>query len=276
MVLFPGTAVSGFTPQQTHFEWADEFRYTSLAGFQNAGWSILGSSDLISFPGNGIQMDNDGSRGVTVLRSGFPTSIYDWKAGAQGYWVGREYGSIQIGVNTTLHQYIWGGDGFYPEFVLYRDGVKVLRFGGYAPQENVPVSLIIEKKGNTLLLYSAGKVMNTYLEVDPSGELASLYLFSGWVSTIRYDYVDVSGISERVSQATGGITANQQLVTSTVSAMGATSIIVEVAAQSDLWAKLGSIAGIISAIGTTAVVVDIYLHRRKKSKKAPSKGKPGK
>lgn len=258
--------VTPAAPEQAHFDWADEFRYASLTDFKNADWIVLGFNDLISFPGNGIQIDNDGSRGVTIMRSGFPVSIHDWKAGTQGYWLGRQYGSIAFGVKTTTHTYAWAGDGFYPEYVLYRDGVKVLRFGGYTPERNVAERFEMEKRGNVILLYFNDKLVNTYNEVDASGELGSIYISSGWISTTLYDYISITGIAGQVNETTASSAAPGQLVTVTLSVTGATSTfaqVVQVISQSDVWVEIGALAGVVSSI---LVAMQILLSRRKRKK----------
>ncbi len=267
-------AGSASLAQQTHYEWADEFRYNTLSDFVNAGWSLLGYNDLISFPGNGIQLDNDGSRGITILHSGFPISIHDWKAETAAEWVGRNFGSIHIEVNTTTHTYNWGGDGFYPEFVLYRDGIKILRFAGYQPQEGSPMTFAMEMKGNILSLFFNGIKQNSYTELDSSGELTAIVLHSGWVSTIVYNIVQVTGLSEQQTvEIAKSESHTQQLTTVSITANGATStfigvLVVTQKPENDFLSQAGIVGGLVvgtvTAVGTVALLY-FQLRRRKEN-----------
>jgi hypothetical protein len=255
-----------------HYDWADEFRYASVSNFVNAGWVLLGYSDLISFPGNGIQLDNDGSRGITILHSGFPIAIHDWKAEASVEWVGRNYGSSGVEVKTTTHSYNWGGDGFYPEFALYRDGIKVLRFAGYQPREGTPMNFAIEMKGNTLSLIFNGNMLNSYTELDSTGELSGVILHSGWLSTIVYNILEISGvIEERNAQTISSKPTTQQLITVSVSTNGVTSIFTGVVVviqkpESDFWSQTGNIVGLVATVVGTLAVFFFELRRRKENK----------
>lgn len=173
------------------FPWRDSFNYNTLVEMKSAGWT-LSNEAMVSVGGGAVTLDNDGSVGSEVTYSSFPSGIYDWRAETNGMWIGRTYGSIHLSVVTGRHHYRWGGDGAFPEFVLYRDETKVLRFGGYTPQLNTWVEFAIEKRGNTIYLYSNDELKNTYAEPDntPSA-LIGITLWSGWIATVKYDYVSV-------------------------------------------------------------------------------------
>ena len=271
------------SPRQTQYQWSDPLQYTGASDFQQAGWEIVGPANLVSFPGNGVQLDNDGSSTVTIAHSDFPTSIYNWNVGVEGIWIGRQYGSIQIGVQTTTHTYIWGGDGFYSEYALYRDGVKVLRFGDYAPHMKMTYDFAIEKNGNSILLYFNNTVINTYNETDPSGELEGIYLPSGFLSTVLYDNVAIAAVAGS-TQTAPALSASQRLITitaaETATAMGFTSTFVQVinviqSPPGDIWSSITTIIGVIASIsGIIVAVIVVYEHARgRKEKKKQSRTK---
>jgi hypothetical protein len=233
--------------QQTPFDWTDEFNYKSVTDFVNAGgWIVLGNASLIRLLGNGIQLDDNGPNGVSIYHGGFPVSIYDWHARSEGEWLGRSYGSIGIEVDTTSHSYQWAGDGAYPEFVLYRDGVKVLQFRGYSPQSNTSMEFAIDKRGNTLSLYYNGIIKATYNESGFSGELVGITLHSGWISTTLYSHVEVSGSASTPGQS--AVNVSQQTPT-------------------NYWASdfLPQAAAVATIIGTVVAIIALSHSRRKDS-----------
>jgi archaellin len=174
------------------FPWRDDFNYNTLNEMKSAGWT-LSNEFLISVVGGAVPLDNDGSVGSEVTYMNFPSGIYDWRAETSGMWIGRSYGSIHLSIVTERHHYRWGGDGYYPEFVLYRDESKVLRFAGYTPQLNTWAKFAIEKRGNTIYLYYNDELKNTYIEPDDTpSALISTILWSGWIATVKYDYISVT------------------------------------------------------------------------------------
>jgi len=181
-----------------NFSWRDDFNYNSLAEMQGAGW-VLQRQDMITVGNGVVTFDNDGSTNGAAAYNSFPAGLSDWSVEASTAWVGRSYGSLGVAVTTgangnPVHSYTWDGDGYYNEFVLYRDGAKVLRFSGYAGSFNTWQVFKIEKTGTTLNLYYNGILENSYTESDNTPTtLLSIQIWGRWLSKDSYDYLSITG-----------------------------------------------------------------------------------
>jgi hypothetical protein len=172
--------------------WRDDFNYSTLTEKEDSGWTLQ-NKFMMGVDGANLILDNDGGLGCEAMFMNFRLGYYDWRAETSGMWIGRSYGSLAITVYTERHQYIWFGDGFYPEFVFARDQAKILRFGGYTPQMNTWMKFTMEKRDNTIYLYLNDELKNTYVETDSAPDaIIGVELKSGWVATTKYDYISVT------------------------------------------------------------------------------------
>jgi len=170
----------------------DDFDYETLEELENAGWEI-GNEAYTSVGGGYVVLDNDGAVGTSITYRNFSSGIYEWKAESKGMWIGRSYGSLHITVQTERHVYSWWGDGYYPEFVFSRDGVKIFRFPGYAPELNEWHTFTLERIGNTFYMYMNGTLQQTYTETDENpSALTDMHINSAWIGTTKYDYVSLT------------------------------------------------------------------------------------
>lgn len=176
--------------ENTLFE--DNFDYETVEEMVSAGWTVGGES-MMDVGEGVVTLDNDGSAGSSVYYDGnFPSGILSFEVETEGMWIGRSYGTLQVVVKTERHGYIWMLDGYYPEYAFIRDGVKVLRFGGYTPQKDVWMTIGLKKEGNIFYLYHNGELKNTYTEPDETPDpLFGVGISSGWISTAKYDYISV-------------------------------------------------------------------------------------
>ncbi len=180
----------GETLEATLFE--DGFDYETLEEMESAGWIVV--NEAYTSVGNGyVVLDNDGSTGTSIVYRDFSPGIYEWRAESKGMWIGRSYGSLNIGVETERHNYRWWGDGYYDEFVFTRDGVKVLRFPGYSPELNAWSIFTLERIENTFYMYWNGTLQNIYTETDENpSALTGVIISSSWTGTTKYDYISVT------------------------------------------------------------------------------------
>jgi len=174
------------------FTWRDDLDYETVGEMVSAGWTVGGES-MMDVGGGVVTLDNDGSVGSSVYYDDkFPSSIVSFVVETEGMWIGRSFGTLQVVVKTERHGYIWMLDGYYHEYAFIRDGVKVLRFGGYTPQKDVWMTIGLKKEGNTFYLYHNGELKNTYTELDETPDpLFGVGISSGWKSTAKYAYISV-------------------------------------------------------------------------------------
>lgn len=173
--------------------WGDEFSYGSVGDLSGGGW-VVTNPQYVSVDGSSVTLDNDGSVNGQIKHSlPIAVSSSSWRVEFRSMWVGRSCGSLYVTVYTGYHSYTWGGDGYYSEYVLVRDGVKVIRNPGYTPQLNVWMTFAIERSGNRFSLYHEGNLIATYDETETRSDyVMSIYFDAGWLSTDRFDYVHVT------------------------------------------------------------------------------------
>jgi hypothetical protein len=179
----------------TGSSWREDFNYASVSQMQAAGWSVSRPGGT-SIDNGAVVLNGVGGDSAINIRNIFSSAVYDWKAEAKNMWLGHGHSTQSITVYTEKHKYVWSADGYYNEFALYRDDVKILRFGKYAEAANIWITLTMEKNGNTISMYFNGQLENTYTEKDTTlAKVTGVGLVSPWAGDAKYDYVWVEDAS---------------------------------------------------------------------------------
>jgi hypothetical protein len=186
-VVFLGSALVMHV-QAADFEFRDDFNYANLDQMANAGWTINRPSGT-SFDSGAVILDGTGGDASITYSNHFPSGMYDWKVETRGMWLGQGAGTLSLTVITEHHSYGWSGDGYYSEFIFYRDSSIETRFSGYADALDEWFTLSIERKGDTLYFYCNGELEYTYTEKDTRPSQATgINLISPWVGDAKYNY----------------------------------------------------------------------------------------
>lgn len=179
--------------QAADFEYRDEFNYANLDQMTTAGWTTSRTSGT-SFDSGAVILDGTGGDTSINYRDHFPSGIYDWTAEARGMWLGQGRGTLSVGVATEHHSYSWSGDGYYSQFIFYRDSQIVTRFPGYVDALDEWFTLSMERQGDTIYCYLDGELEYTYTEDDTSPSQATgINLISPWAGDAKYDYYHFLG-----------------------------------------------------------------------------------
>jgi len=174
--------------QAAGFDFRDDFNYAELDQMKNAGWTINRPSGT-GVDSGAVILDGTGGDTLITYKNHFPSGIYDWKAETRGMWLGEGRGTLSVAVTTEYHSYSWSGDGYYSEFIFYKDSQIETRFSGYADELGEWFTLSMERKGDTLYCYCNGELEYNYTEEDtrPS-QVTSISLISPWAGDAKYDY----------------------------------------------------------------------------------------
>ena len=149
-------------------QYGTNFKFKDIEAMKEDGWSISHPEGVIFKP-NGILLD--GSSGATTITyaDGVPADVMDWKVGARGTWQGLGgHGYLNIQVNTRHHTYVYVLDGASAQYVLWRDGIKVIGIKGYKEAANSQFEFYLEKTGSSISISCNSKKISTYTENDPS------------------------------------------------------------------------------------------------------------
>ncbi len=170
--------------------WREDFDHGSLSEMTSAGWTI-GNAAETSLGGGQVSLGSSTSNGASIVFDGLPDGIVDWTVEANCSWIGGSVGSLMVSVGTTTHSYAWWGDGYYGEFVFSRDGVKVMKFSGYAPQMNTGCVLKMDKVGNNFNLFFNGELKRTFTETGETGVATSVSTIGPWHGQSSYDWIEL-------------------------------------------------------------------------------------
>jgi hypothetical protein len=201
----PSTALTQFGPaagwgstdsfnfiEASAFSFHDDFSYSSISAMSTAGWSIVAVTGHATVSGGLLTLVNDGSTGATATWTSVPSGVADWTASAGIEWSAGKYGTLHLDASTAHHSYIWGVDGYYNKYVLYRDGTYTL-FTKNSVQLGVWHTLRMDMRGGVLSLYFDGNLITTYQEADPS-VLTQIGVGAGYYSTDSFDFIQAARI----------------------------------------------------------------------------------
>ncbi len=181
--------------------WQDDMSYASVAQMQAAGWTVT-HEDGVSFSGTAIVLDGTSQDTAIHYSQHFASGISDWKVEDKSRWtMGSHCGNLVTAV-TDKHSYSFMADGWYGNYVFYRDGQKTT-FGSFQENKNTWFTLAIEKQGNQINMYYNGEIKSTYTETDTSAsQLVGVDAVSPWKGGSEYDYFEVWQIGDTSTQET--------------------------------------------------------------------------
>jgi hypothetical protein len=182
-----------FAQAQTNpTQWRDDFSYTTQQQMQATGWTFGRPAGTTLETGTVILNGVGGDTSITYPGP-LPTGLYDWRAEANVMWLGQGHSGLNIFIITEKHSYGFSADGWYSNFVLYRDNIKLLTFGTYQEQNSQWVSLTMQKTANTIYMYFNGLLQNTYTETDATPSMVTaVTLVSPWQGDSKYDYIQLT------------------------------------------------------------------------------------
>jgi hypothetical protein len=176
----------------TDFPFQDDFSYTTLNGMLGAGWTQCGGTAPASQYNIGnsvLTLQNDGSTGASMCWNNVAPGSSSWSATAKVEWSGGSYGSMQVLVTTNNHTYSFDADGYYKQYLLVRDGVKVVQGPAYTPQLSVWHIMQLSMQNNVLTMTFDGSQVGTYTEPNSGTTLTSLRAQANWEATDSFDYI---------------------------------------------------------------------------------------
>ncbi len=178
--------------------WRDDMDYQSLDQLQTGGWTATHQSG-VNFSGTAIILDGT-SQDTSIHYTQFPSGISDWKVEDKSRWTMGSHCGNSVTAVTDKHSYAFMADGWYGNFVFYRDGQKTT-FGSFQESKNTWFTLAIEKQGNQINMYYNGEVKSTYTETDTStSQLVRVDAVSPWKGGSEYDYFEVWQIGDSSTQ----------------------------------------------------------------------------
>jgi hypothetical protein len=181
--------------------WREEMNYQSLNQLEAGGWTVTHEVG-VSFSGNGIILDGTSQDTAIHYQQKFPSGISNWKVEDKSRWtLGSHCGNIVTAI-TDKHSYSFQADGWYGNYVFYRDGQKTT-FGSFQESKNAWFTLAIEKQGKQINMYHNGEIKSTYTETDSAtSQLIGVDAVSPWKGGSEYDYFEVWQIGDTSTQET--------------------------------------------------------------------------
>jgi hypothetical protein len=171
------------------FSWTDHIDYSSLTEMEAGGWTINVPAHTY-LNQSSVVLEMTGEPPTSISQRLFPSGIYDWMAEVRGMWTeesgGR--GSVGVSVVTENHSYGWSLDGWYSNFMLYRDSAVVMEFGSITLERyhwHVMTMIMI---GGSLSFHLDGEYVGGYVESDGASQALGMDSVSPWLSTTQYDY----------------------------------------------------------------------------------------
>jgi hypothetical protein len=200
--------------------WRDEMNYQSVADLQAGGWTVTHQAG-VSFSGSAIVLDGTSQDTAIHYSNHFSSGISDWRVEDRSRWtLGSHCGNLVTAI-TDKHSYSFQADGWYGNFVFYRDGQKTT-FGNYQESKNEWFTLAIEKQGNQISMYYNGEIKSTYTETDTSAsQLVGVDAVSPWRGGSEYDYFEVWQIGDISTQeAQESLLSNPIVIGGIIGAVG--------------------------------------------------------
>jgi hypothetical protein len=168
------------------YSWTDHMDYGSLAEMEAAGWTI--NTPAHTFLNQSSVVLEFVEPPTAIFHQGFPSGIYDWRAEIRGMWTDGSGGAIGVGVNTEDHSYGLSLDGWYSNFILYRDSAVAMEFGSITLARYQWYIMAMEMRGGNLSFYLNGEFINSYAESSPPSQAVGMTSISPWLSSAQYDY----------------------------------------------------------------------------------------
>jgi hypothetical protein len=250
--------VSQVSAQEGKAYWSEDFNYTDVSQMQAAGWTLTRPTG-IKLAASSVILDGMGGDCAIHHAASFSQDVLDWKAEVRTMWLGHGHSVLSVFVYTEKHWYGWAADGYYKEYSLYRDNIRILHFGSYAEKANQYVTLTMVREANTFSFYFNGELINTYNEEDTStSRVTSLGLVSPWKGDTQYDYIQIGepnaafASSSPASQTSSGFPIVPVAVGGGIAAavgIGA-AVYYFVVAGGSTGASAGAGAGSVDAAGT--------------------------
>jgi hypothetical protein len=176
------------------FQFQDNFNYGQASQMPPIGYNTFGNQ---SMAGGVLTLSNNGTTGSFASWTKVSSGVNQWTVSENAKWVSGSnslYGTLDLVANTTSHTYTWAADGFYNQYILYRDGQIMIRANGYAPQLNVTHVLRMDMLSSTLYLFFDGNIIATYKETNGNNALALFGPLAGWDSTDSFSLVKANVI----------------------------------------------------------------------------------
>jgi hypothetical protein len=199
--------------------WREEMSYQSLDQLEAGGWTVT-HEDGVSFSGNAIVLDGT-SQDTSIHYAQFPSGISNWKVEDKSRWTLGSHCGNSVTAVTDKHSYAFMADGWYGNYVFYRDGEKTT-FGSFQESQNAWITLAIEKQGNQINMYYNGEIKSTYTETDTStSQLIRVDAVSPWRGGSGYDYFEVWQIGDTSTQeAQQSLLSNPIVIGGIIGAVG--------------------------------------------------------
>jgi len=199
--------------------WREEMTYQSLTQFEAGGWTVT-HKDGVSFSSDAIVLDGT-SQDTSIHYAQFPAGISNWKVEDKSRWTLGSHCGNSVTAVTDKHSYAFMADGWYGNYVFYRDGKKTT-FDSFQETKNEWYTLAIEKQGNQINMYYNGEVKSTYTETDTaSSNLIRVDAVSPWKGGSEYDYFEVWQIGDTSTQeAQQSLLSNPIVIGGIIGAVG--------------------------------------------------------
>jgi hypothetical protein len=199
VVVFVFTTVLVASAETGTSIWRDEMSYQSLDQLKAGGWTST-HEDGVSFSGSAIILDGTSTDTAIHYSNHLSSGISDWKIEDKSRWTLGSHCGNSVTAITNRHSYTFMADGWYGNYVFYRDGQKTT-FGGFQESKNTWFTLAIEKQGNQIDMYYNGEIKSTYTETDNSAsQLTGVDAVSPWRGGSEYDYFEVWQIGDTSTQ----------------------------------------------------------------------------
>jgi hypothetical protein len=170
------------------YNFKDNFTYASISQMSSIGWSFNTPSQA-SVTGGSLTLVNNGVAGSQTAWGSVTSGVGNWTVAVRAEWVGGLYGTLQLNAFTARHSYVWHADGYFNQYIFYRDGQIVLRINGYTPALNVWHDLRIDMLNGKISLYFDNSLITPYTETDPGTALTQFGPAAGWQSTDSYTFL---------------------------------------------------------------------------------------
>lgn len=200
--------------------WRDDMNYQNREDLETAGWTTTHQAG-ISFSGNAIILDGTSQDTAIHYSNHFSAGVSDWKVEDRSRWTLGSHCGNSVTAVTNKHSYSFMADGWYGNFVFYRDGQKTT-FGNYQENKNEWFTLAIEKQGDQINMYYNNEIKSTYTETDNSpSQLIGADAVSPWKGGSEYDYFEVWSIENAgTPEAQTSLLSNPIVIGGIIGAVG--------------------------------------------------------
>jgi hypothetical protein len=182
----------------------DDFTYSSVSNMVSAGWTICGTAQGQVTVGSSILgLTNDGTNVGQACWSNIPSGVTSWTVTVRGQYASQlaGYTSGCCGATwayaiTASHTYGFDLDGYYHNYYLFRDGVKVSTVSGYVVQMGAWHDVTIDMRNGVITAIADGNIITTYSEAaGTNNALTTVMMNPGWGTVTNYDFVTMSQVN---------------------------------------------------------------------------------